>query len=193
MVENTRASWSGIGRAREDLPGVRQRGDRRQRVVQLVRDHADHLLPRGHLLGIDLARELLQQQQPVGHRVQQEVALRDVVDLRFAGVEGEQRVAAALDGLAQRRGRALEVLREARAFEPATLAEQRARGRVAVQHRVAVVGQHHGQRRGLDDGIQHQLALVQALPLGAQPFAEPVVVSRPARPARRRWRGSPTC
>ena len=111
MVENTRMQLLGIGRGvREDLAGMGQRGNRRQGIVQLVGDDADHLLPGGHFLGVDLARELLEQQQPVRDRVEQEAALRDVVDLGFAAdLEREQRVAAALDGLAQRRGRALEV------------------------------------------------------------------------------------
>ena len=72
-------------RAREDLPGMRERGDRRERVVQLVRDHADHLLPGRHFLRIDLARELLEQQQPVRQGVQQESPLRHVIHLRLAG------------------------------------------------------------------------------------------------------------
>ena len=114
MVANTRTQLLGIGRrARQDLSRMRQRGDRRQRVVQLMRDHADHLLPGRHFLRIDLARELLEQQQAVRQGVQQEAALRHVIDLRLAAeLEREQRVAAALDGLAQRRRRALEVTRE---------------------------------------------------------------------------------
>ena len=117
-------------RARQDLAGMRERGDRRERVVQLVRDDADHLLPGRHFLRIDLARELLEQQQPMRQGVQQEAALRHVVDLRLAAeLEREQRVAAALDGLAQRRRRRLEVTREAFALELASLAEELARAR----------------------------------------------------------------
>ena len=171
-------SCSGSGGVlREDLPGMGQRGNRRQRIVQLVRDHADHLLPGRDFLRIDLARELLEQQQAMRHRVQQEAALRDVVDLGFAAdLEREQRVAAAIDGFAQWRGRALQVTREPLAFELAALGEQPARAGVAVQHGVGIVGQHQRQRRGLDDGVEHQLALVQALSFDAQPVAETVVV-----------------
>ena len=155
---------------------MRQRGNRRERIVQLVRDDADHLLPGGDFLRIDLARELLEQQQAVGQRVQQEAALRHMVDLRLAGeLEREQGVAAALDGLAQGCGRALQVAREALAFELAALREQLARGGVGVEHRVGVVGQHQRERRGLDDGVEHQLALIQALAFDAQPVAEAVV------------------
>ena len=167
----------GVGRrARQDLAGMRQRGDRRQGIVQLVRDHADHLLPGRHFLRIDLARELLEQQQPVRQGVQQEAPLRDVIHLRLAGeLEREQRVAAAFDGLAQRRGRRGEITREAFALELAALAEQLARGGVAVEHGVGVVGEHQRERRGLDDRVEHELALVEALAFDAQAVAQAVI------------------
>ena len=82
---------------------MRERGDRRQRIVQFVADHADHLLPDRHLLGRHLARQLLEEQQPVRLAVQREVAARQVEDVRLgAVVDREQRVRAALDRLAQR-------------------------------------------------------------------------------------------
>jgi len=60
---------------RQQLPGVSERGDGRQRVIELVRNDADHLLPDGHLLRCELAGELLQQHQAVRSRVQPEAAL----------------------------------------------------------------------------------------------------------------------
>ena len=155
---------------------MRQRRNGRQGIVQLVRDDADHFLPRRHFLRIDLARELLEQQQPVRLGVQKEPPLRHVIDLRFAGqLEREQRVAAAFDGLAQRRGRDGEITRKTFAFELAALAEELARGRVAVEHGIAVVGEHQRERRGLYDRVEHELALVQALPFDAQAVAQAVI------------------
>jgi hypothetical protein len=81
---------------------MRQRGNRRQRVVELVCDHADHLLPGGDLLGIDLTGELLEQQQAMRDGVELEATLRDVEHLRLsAQLQREQGIAAAIDGLAQ--------------------------------------------------------------------------------------------
>ena len=167
----------GVGRpARQDLARMRQRRNGRQRIVQLVRDDADDFLPGRHFLRIDFARELLEQQQAMGQGVQQEPPLRHVIDLRLAAeLEREQRVAATLDGLAQRHGRGLEISREAFAFELAAGAEQLARRGIAVEHRVALIGQHQRERRGLDHRIEHQLALVEALALDAQAIAEGVV------------------
>ena len=61
--------------------GMRQRGDRRQRVVELVADHADDLLPGLHFLAAQFGGQLAQQQQFVLAPVEAEVAARQVVDL----------------------------------------------------------------------------------------------------------------
>ena len=44
---------------------IGERGDRRERVVELVADHADHLLPGLHFLPAQLGGELAQQQELV--------------------------------------------------------------------------------------------------------------------------------
>jgi hypothetical protein len=96
--------------------------------------------------------------------------------MRLAGqLQREQGVAAAIDGFAKRRGGSVEVTREAFAFELAALAEQLARHDVAVEHRIGVVGEHQRERRGLYHGVEHQLTLVQALPLDAQAVSEAVI------------------
>ena len=75
---------------------MRERGDRRERVVQLVRDHADDLLPVADFLRGELARELLQQQQPMRLAFSRKRRCDEMVDLRLAGeLDREQRVAAA--------------------------------------------------------------------------------------------------
>ena len=138
MVANTRAELLGVGRcARQDLPGMRQRGDRRQRIVQLVRDHADHFLPGRDFLRIDLARELLEQQQPVRQGVQQEAPLRHVIDLRARRPSSSVNSVSPPRSMASRSGAGarVEVTREAFAFELAALAEQLARGRCCCRAR----------------------------------------------------------
>ncbi len=157
-------------------------------------DDADHLLPGGHFLGVDLARELLEQQQPVRQRIEQEASLRDVIDLGLAAdFEREQGVATPFDGLTQRPRCAFEVLREPGAFELAALGKQPACARVAVEHDVGVVGQHQRQGRGLDHGVEHELALVEALAFDPQPVAEPVVIGHQLARARRGWCRSRSC
>src|SRR5207344_2063695 len=69
-----------IRRERELLAGMRERADRRERVVELVRDHADHLLPDRDFLRRHFARELLEEQQAVRLAVQRERAVADVED-----------------------------------------------------------------------------------------------------------------
>ena len=69
-----------------------------------MRDDTDDLLPGFDFLTRKLACELLEQQQAMGHGVHDEAPLGDVVDLRLAAeLQREQRIAAALDGFAQRR------------------------------------------------------------------------------------------
>ena len=73
-----------VGLQHEPLPRLRQRGDRRDGIVDLVRDHADHFFPDRDFLRIHFARQLLQQPQAMRLAVQQELALRDVKNLRVA-------------------------------------------------------------------------------------------------------------
>src|SRR3546814_3531940 len=76
--------------------GVRERGDRRQRVVERVADHADHCLPCLHFLPPQLGGELAQQHQLVLAAVEAEAAPAQVVDVFLVLVaDGEHAVAAA--------------------------------------------------------------------------------------------------
>jgi hypothetical protein len=99
-----------------------------------------------------------------------------VKNLWLAGeLQREEIVAAAVDGLTQGRRGPREESRETVALEFPSFAEQLTRRGVAVEHGVSGVGEHHGQRCGLDHGVEHELALIQALALDAQPVAETVV------------------
>ena len=71
--------------------GMRQRSDRRQRVVQLVADHADHLLPGLHFLAAQFGGELAQQHQFVLAAVEAELAARQVVDCSSSSLPRRRR------------------------------------------------------------------------------------------------------
>ena len=75
----------GVCCACEQLARVNERGDRRERVVELVRYDPDHFLPDDHFLCGELAGELFQQHESVRLRVQMKITLRQVVDLRLGG------------------------------------------------------------------------------------------------------------
>jgi hypothetical protein len=47
-----------------------ERGDGRERVVELMADHADHLLPRLHFLAAQLRGEVAQEEELVAPAVQ---------------------------------------------------------------------------------------------------------------------------
>jgi hypothetical protein len=97
---------------------MRERGQRRQRIVQLVADDADDLLPGLHFLAPQFGGQLAQQQQFVLAAVQAEVAARQVVDLFLLAFAGrEQAVAAARQRFDQGRRRASPAPRQRMAFE----------------------------------------------------------------------------
>ncbi len=160
--------------------GMRQRGDRRQRVVQFVADDADHLLPGMHFLAAQFGGEQADQQQFVRAAVETEAAPRQMVDLLLLRVlvvgDGEQAVAAARHGLAQRRRHAQQQLVQALAVQFPAAVQQLACGQVGEHHAAqaiaAVGGQQHRHRRVLLDGGEHQFALRQALGLFAQDVAQ---------------------
>src|SRR3546814_17977598 len=70
-----------LAAAQQLRAGVRERGDRRQRVVELVADHADHFLPGLHFLPPQLGGELAQQHQLVLAAVEAEAAPAPGVDV----------------------------------------------------------------------------------------------------------------
>ena len=190
IVEKTRASRSGSGAQRELLAGVRERGDRRERVVELVRDHADHLLPDRDFLRRHLARELLEEQQPVRLAVQRERPVADVEDLGLGPLRHrEERVHAAVHGVAQRLRRLGHQIAEADALDLPPRAEELPRRDVAEDDVIVRVRQHERERRRLHDGVEQELALVEVQPLAPQAVAERVVLGREVadlvRPRRR--------
>ncbi len=101
-------------------PGrMHQRGDRRQRVVELVADHPDHLLPHPRFLAVELAGEPPQQHQLVAPLVEGEEALGDVEGLGFAAaLDREKAVAAVGQGLGHLRRAAADDLGEGPAGQP---------------------------------------------------------------------------
>ena len=189
IVANTLVA---AGRARRaatsSRAGVRQRRDRRQRVVELVADHADHLLPGRALPGAQLARQAAQQRTAGARgRCRRNAAAREVEDLLFVARArrrtGRRRRARSPRAAPRARPRAS---READAFEPAAAVRQLARGEVAVDDVAAGLDQHHRDRRVLHHRVEQQLALEQVLALLPQHAPEPVVraTSRRVRRAR---------
>ena len=156
--------------------GMRERRDRRERIVEFVADHADHLLPRLHFLPAQLAGEPAQQQQFVRAPVEPEAAAREVVHLFLVGLaDREQPVAAAIHRLAQRRRRRAQQGLQREAFELAALVQQPAGREIAVDDVPAVADQQHRHRRVLHHRVEQQLALHEREPLFAQHAAEFVV------------------
>src|SRR5581483_8614334 len=103
---------------------VRERGDRRQRIVQLVADHADHFLPGRELLARELAREALDEIQIVRLRVQREAVVRDLEDLGLAVLaDGDEAILSRQHGLAQRSWRGGDDVGELASFDLAGAAE----------------------------------------------------------------------
>src|SRR3546814_8659433 len=82
-----------LAAAQQLRAGVRERGDRRQRVVELVADHADHFLPGLHFLPPQLGGELAQQHKLVLAAVEAEAAPAQGVDVFLVLVaDGEHAV-----------------------------------------------------------------------------------------------------
>ena len=159
------------------LAGMRQRGDRRQRVVELVADDADHLLPGLHFLPAQFGGELAQKEQFVRLAVEVETAAREVDHLLVVVVAGdvEQRVAAAGDGLAQCRMRGGHQRVEGAAFQALAITEQPPRREVGQHDAPGGIHQQQRHRRVLHHRVQQQLALHQRQPLRAQGVAQGVV------------------
>lgn len=108
--------------------------------------------------------------------VQKEAPLRQMIDLRLGpDFDGEQAIVRAADRLAQWRWRACEQRIEYEPLEPATRAEQFARCDVAEGHGAPCIREEKRERRGLDHGVEQQLALVKIDTLAAQYFPERIV------------------
>ena len=165
-----------LAAARELGARVRQRRHRRQRIVQLVADDADHLLPGLHFLAPQLGRQLAQHEQRLHAAVEPELAARDVPGLFVVvGADGKQAVAAGPHRVAQRLGRRVQQFVQVVAFEPAPAVELAARRQVGVAHAARGIHQHHRHRRVLHHGVEQQFALHQAQALFAQRVAQGVV------------------
>ena len=155
-----------------------QRGDRRQRVVELVADHPDHLLPGLYFLAPQFRGEQADQQQFVAAAVEAEVAPRKVEHILLVALVGygEQAVAAAPHRLAQFRRQAVQQRVQVLALELAPVVEQLACGQVGVDHpalSVATFGRQQHRHRGvLHHGVQQQFALDQVLALLPQHLAQ---------------------
>jgi hypothetical protein len=155
---------------------MRERGHRRQGIVELVADHADHLLPGLHFLATQFRGELSQQDELVLAPVEPEGAAGQVVDLFAVRVaDGEHAVAAAFERVAQGIGGSVQDGVEGFAFQALALAEQLARGEVAVDDAVVRIDEQHRDRRVLHHRVEQQLALHQRKALVAQCIAEAVV------------------
>ncbi len=179
MLANTpgrRSRSSSRPRRASSAPAVRERGDRRERVVQLMADDADHPLPGRHLLARELAGHAADQAQPVRPALQAELALRKVEGF-LAAVDGEaeEAVLAAGQRLLHGGGQLLAQRMEVAADQAAALGQQLARGNVGDDDALLHVGQQQGHGRVLHDGVEQQLALGQVLALFAQRMAQFVV------------------
>ena len=155
---------------------MRQRRDRRQRVVEFVADDADDFLPGLYFLPAQLGGQVAQQEQFVATAVEAEAATREMEDLFVVfHADREQAVAAAFDRLAQRLRRVLQQGFERMAFELVAVVEQLACGEVGIHDAAAAIGQQHCDRRVLHHRIEQQFALHQRHALLAQGIAQCVV------------------
>src|SRR5438132_8476023 len=62
-------------------PRLRKGDDRPERIVELMTQHPDQLLPDGHLLARQLPGQVLDQEEPMWTTTQLEHALREMVNL----------------------------------------------------------------------------------------------------------------
>lgn len=139
-------------------------------------DDPDDRLPDRDLLRGELARQALEQPQPMRPRVQQELPPGEAVHLALgSGAEGEERVAARRDRRAQLARLLVEQRAHLQTLEPAPGAQQLPRGEVAEHDAVGVAAQDERDGRGLQHRIEQQLARIQIEPLAAQRRAEAVV------------------
>ena len=174
-----RGSALGVAAPHQLRAGVRQRRDRRQRVVQLVADDADHLLPGRHFLARQLARHAPQQvaagaagpaggsRAATGGRSPRSPSMCDAEQARRRRVAIARAAAGgaaasscverqALAGCGLRRAAGARRCWRRRHGRPASASTQR-------------------DRRVLHHGVEQQLALDQVLALLAQRLAELVV------------------
>ena len=141
-----------------------------------MRYDADHLLPDRDLLRRELARELLQQQQPVRPGVEHETALREMVDLCFRlDLHREEGVAGTAERFPQCRRGVGQHGGELQSLELAAGPQQLAGGDVAVHDALVRVGEDHAHGGGLDHRVEQQFALVEVQALAPQHLAEGVV------------------
>src|SRR5579883_658737 len=155
---------------------LRQRGDRRERVVELVTDDPDQLLPDPDFLPGELACDALEQIQAMSPALQQKRSLRqakgllDALDLHL-----EQAVASRLDGTPQRlrslRDESGEILTE----EAAAPAEKMSRSKVRESDPAMAVDQNQCDGGVLGDRIEQPLALHELRALRSQRLAQRVV------------------
>ena len=160
---------------------MRERGDRRQRVVELVAITRITFFQIATSCAASSRVSCLKQQQPVRLAVQRERPVASVEDLRLVALRHrEQRVA--------RRRRPPRAARcgacsssVAEAAGPRACGPARNSCRAAMLPKtmcVVRVREHERERRRLDHGVEQQLALVQVVPLAAQAVAERVVLRR---------------
>ena len=160
--------------------GMRQRGDRRQRVVQLMADHADDLLPGLHFLSSQLIGQQAQQQQLMLAAVEAEMTPCQVIHLflvvDFVAADREQAIAAALHRYSHLHGCACQQVVETLAFQFPAAVQQLACGHVGEHHPALAIAagsdQQHRHRRVLHHRVQQQFALHQSLSLFAQHVAQ---------------------
>src|SRR6185437_8356992 len=153
-----------------------ERGDRRQGVVELVAHDPGELLPDTDLAPGELARDALEQIQPMGPALKQKRSLRQAEDLFDAvDLDLEQTVAARLRGATQRLGRLLEKRSEILAEKAAAAAEEMARRGIRKRDPPIAVYEDQSDRRVLGHRIEHPFALDQVRALRTQRIAELVV------------------
>ncbi len=165
-----------VAALRERATRMRERRYRCERIVELVADHADHLLPGHDFLARQLAGQALDLQQTVQAPVQPYFALREMEGFVLVfEIHVEQAVLSRGERRGERRWRFGDDRAEIEAVHATAAVEQGARGEVRVDHALLRVDEEERGRRILHDGVEQELALEQALALVAQHTAELVV------------------
>src|SRR5512146_1692236 len=140
--------------------GLRQRSDRRQRVVELVTHDTDQLLPDTDFLPGELARDSLEQIEAMSLALQQKRALCQAKGLLDAfDLHLEQAVAPGLDGAPQRCGRLRDECGEILTEEAAARADEMPRREVRESDPAMAVDQNQGDGRVLGNRVEQPLAL----------------------------------
>ena len=157
-------------------PRMRKGCDGRQRVVELVADHPDHLLPGLYLLAAQFGRQQAQQDQLVAAAVEAELAAGEMVDVLVVFIaHGEHAITAAGECLLERIGRRRQQCIQVLPLQAASFPHQLAGGEVGVDHAAGRVDQQHRHRRVLHHGVEQQFALHQRKALLPQSVAKAVV------------------